>query len=187
MPSHHPSNFAPIYTFLKFSIFFRGVFCNFHQVFLFFRQRKSNFDIVNNKIYLNNQASIYKFYKLKLKTAAVGVNLHSLMVRFSFMRDCGSIPHGDSTVSTFSSIFFNNNFFKKVSRFFHFQLMLVIRRQSFCKFNKGAQVIFTIFVCANTLITIIIHLITLDNRGYKQTFLAIYAKKHFLAVTFYNR
>ena len=27
------------------------------------------------------------------------------MVRFSFMRDCGSIPHGDSTASTFSSNF----------------------------------------------------------------------------------
>ena len=30
-----------------------------------------------------------------MKTVAVGVNLHSLMVRFSFMRDCGSIPHGN--------------------------------------------------------------------------------------------
>ena len=57
------------------------------------------------QIYLNNQTSISKFHKLKLETAAVGVNLHSLMVRFSFMRDCGSIPHGDSTVSTFFSIF----------------------------------------------------------------------------------
>ena len=37
--------------------------------------------------------------KLKLKTAAAGVSLDSLMVRFSFMRDCGSIPHQDSTVS----------------------------------------------------------------------------------------
>ena len=33
-----------------------------------------------------------------MKTATVGVNLDSLMVRFSFMRDCGSIPHGDSSV-----------------------------------------------------------------------------------------
>ena len=40
-----------------------------------------------------------------MKTAAVGVNLDSLMVRFSFVRDCGSIPHQDSTVSTFFSIF----------------------------------------------------------------------------------
>ena len=30
-----------------------------------------------------------------MKTASAGVNLHSLMVRFSFVRDCGSIPHGD--------------------------------------------------------------------------------------------
>ena len=77
----------------------------------FFNQGKSNFRIVKlqyyilKEIYLYNQTSISKFYKLKLKTAAVGVNLHSLMVRFSFMRDCGSIPHGDSTVSTFFSIF----------------------------------------------------------------------------------
>ena len=39
-----------------------------------------------------------------MKTASVGVNLHGLMVRFSFARDCGSIPHGDSTVSMFFSI-----------------------------------------------------------------------------------
>ena len=57
----------------------------------FFNQGKSNF-----------KTSFCKFDKLKLKTAAVGVNLHSLMVRFSFMRDCGSIPHEDSTVSTFA-------------------------------------------------------------------------------------
>ena len=108
MPYHHPSNFAPIYTFLNFLIFFHWVFGFFHWVFGFFSQKKSNFDIVkldNIKSYLNNQTSIFKFHKLKLKTAAVGVNLHSLMVRFSFMRDCGSIPHGDSTVSTFFSIF----------------------------------------------------------------------------------
>ena len=29
------------------------------------------------------------------------------------MRDCGSIPHGDSTVSTFFSIFERENFLKK--------------------------------------------------------------------------
>ena len=57
----------------------------------FFNQGKSNF-----------KTSFCKFDKLKLKTAAVGVNLDSLMVRFSFMRDCGSIPHEDSTVSTFA-------------------------------------------------------------------------------------
>ena len=34
-----------------------------------------------------------------MKTASAGVNLHSLMVRFSFARDCGSIPHEDSTDS----------------------------------------------------------------------------------------
>ena len=54
----------------------------------FFNQGKSNF-----------KTSFCKFDKLKLKTAAVGVNLDSLMVRFSFMRDCGSITHRDSTVS----------------------------------------------------------------------------------------
>ena len=57
------------------------------------------------EIYLYNRTSIYKFHKLKLETAAVRLNLHSLMVRFSFMRDCGSIPHGDSAASTFSSNF----------------------------------------------------------------------------------
>ena len=45
-----------------------------------------------------------KFNILKLKTATARVNLHSLMVRFSFVRDCGSIPHGDSTVSMFLAI-----------------------------------------------------------------------------------
>ena len=66
------------------------------------------------EIYLNNQApKLYKL-KLKLETAAVGVNLHSLMVRFSFMRDCGSIPHGDSTVSMFHSIFRQRVLLKKI-------------------------------------------------------------------------
>ena len=108
MPTCHLSNFAPIYTFSKFLIFFHWVFCFFHWVFGFFSKKKSNFDIVklyNKKTYLNNQTSFFKFDKLKLKTAAVGVNLDSLMVRFSFMRDCGLIPHQDSTVSTFFSIF----------------------------------------------------------------------------------
>ena len=50
----------------------------------------------------------------KLETASVGVNLHSLMVRFSFVRDCGSIPHGDSTVSMFFSI----GFWQKPPRLF---------------------------------------------------------------------
>ena len=41
------------------------------------------------------------FTKLKLKnTASAGVNLDGLMERFSFARDCGSIPHRDSTVSS---------------------------------------------------------------------------------------
>ena len=101
MPTRHPSNFAPIYTFSNFLIFFHWVFCFFHWVFSFFSQKKSNFDIV--KLY--NKKNYFKLDKLKLKTTAVGVNLDSLMVRFSFMRDCGSIPHRDSTVSTFFSIF----------------------------------------------------------------------------------
>ena len=39
------------------------------------------------------------------------------MVRFSFVRDCGSIPHGDSTVSTFLTsryISFLVSIFKKL-------------------------------------------------------------------------
>ena len=47
---------------------------------------------------------LFKLTQFKLKTASVGVNLHSLMVRFSFARDCGSIPHGDSTVSVFVKV-----------------------------------------------------------------------------------
>ena len=39
--------------------------------------------------------------KTKFSTASVRVNLDSLMVRFSSARDCGSIPHQDSTVSMF--------------------------------------------------------------------------------------
>ena len=66
---------------------------------------KTSQSYIFKEIYLYNQTSIYKFFKLKLETAAVRANLHSLMVRFSFMRDCGSIPHGDSTASTFSSNF----------------------------------------------------------------------------------
>ena len=93
-PPATPQTSLPIYTFSSFLIFFHWVFC-------FFSQKKSNFDIV--KLY--NKKIYFKFDKLKLKTAAVGVNLDSLMVRFSFMRDCGSIPHQDSTVSTFFSIF----------------------------------------------------------------------------------
>ena len=46
------------------------------------------------------------FNVLKLKTALARVNLHGLMVRFSFARDCGSIPHGDSTKHVFQYPFF---------------------------------------------------------------------------------
>ena len=104
--NHRPPNFAPIYTFLvtyphlsigKIWLFKSRKIKHWHSKtsqYYFFKE-----------IYLYNQTSIYKFYKLKLETAAVRANLHSLMVRFSFMRDCGSIPHGDSTASTFSSNF----------------------------------------------------------------------------------
>ena len=41
------------------------------------------------------------------------------MVRFSFVRDCGSIPHGDSTVSMFFSVIFSKiSSVKKIVVFF---------------------------------------------------------------------
>ena len=57
------------------------------------------------KLKLNQKNYITKnFNLLKLETASARVNLHGLMVRFSFARDCGSIPHEDSTGSMFFSI-----------------------------------------------------------------------------------
>ena len=110
---HHPPSFAFIYTFLEVTWPFlvTSPHSTVGKIWLFSSSKIKHWHIKTSKyyifkeFYLYNHTSIYKFHKLKLETAAVRVNLHSLMVRFSFMRDCGSIPHGDSTVSTFFSIF----------------------------------------------------------------------------------
>ena len=112
---HHPPSFTSIYTFFEVTWPFlvTSPHSTVGKIWLFSSSKIKHWHIKTLKYYIfkefyfYNHTSIYKFHKLKLKleTAAVRVNLHSLMVRFSFMRDCGSIPHGDSTVSTFFSIF----------------------------------------------------------------------------------
>ena len=110
---HRPPNFAPIYTFFEVTWPFLVTFLHssIGKIWLFQPRKikhwhsKTSQYYIFKEIYLYNRTSIYKFHKLKLETAAVRLNLHSLMVRFSFMRDCGSIPHGDSAASTFSSNF----------------------------------------------------------------------------------
>ena len=121
---HRPRNFAPIYTFLEVTWPFLvtsphssiGKIGLFQSRKIKHRHSKTSQYYIFKEIYLYNQTSIYKFHKLKLETAAVRVNLHSLMVRFSFMRDCGSIRHGDSTASTFSSNFSTITSSKSTSR-----------------------------------------------------------------------
>ena len=113
VPTTAPPNFAPIYTFFEVTWPFlvTSPHTSIGKIGLFQSRKikhwhsKTSQYYIFKEIYLYNQTSIYKFHKLKLETAAVRANLHSLMVRFSFMRDCGSILHGDSTVSTFSSNF----------------------------------------------------------------------------------
>ena len=115
VPATTPPSFTSIYTFFEVTWPFlvTSPHSTVGKIWLFSSSKIKHWHIETLKYYIfkefyfYNHTSIYKFHKLKLKleTAAVRVNLHSLMVRFSFMRDCGSIPHGDSTVSTFFSIF----------------------------------------------------------------------------------
>ena len=73
----------------------------FNVWFCFFAKLKLELKLkLNQKKY-----KIKNFNLLKLKNASARVNLYGLMVRFSFARDCGSIPHKDSTVSMFFIIF----------------------------------------------------------------------------------
>ena len=113
VPATTTLSFASINTFLKVTWPFlvTSPHSTVGKIWLFSSSKIKHWHIktskyyISKEFYLYNNNSIYKFYKLKLETPAVRVNLHSLMVRFSFMRDCGSIPHGDSTVSMFFSIF----------------------------------------------------------------------------------
>ena len=84
------SNFPPIYRLFKTHGRSKQ---KFKISFCFFGKSKQKFKI--SFCFFTNA----KNTKI-IKTASVGVNLDGLMVRFSFARDCGSIPHRDSTVSS---------------------------------------------------------------------------------------